>query len=74
MPECARLEMFSKIGYYAQGYCTSFSKRNLASNLPVDFTVLTTKGNNRPDRRYCLLRYGTRISVSGGFFHVVSVC
>jgi len=45
----------------------------MASNLPVDFPVLTTKGNNRPDRRYCLLRYGTRISVSGELFLRVRV-
>jgi len=35
--------------------------------------VLTAKSNNRPDRRYCLLRYGTRISVSSEFFLRVSV-
>jgi len=50
------------------------SSEKKANKLPVDFPVLTTKGNNRLDRRYCLLRYGTRICVSGEFFLRVRVC
>jgi len=67
-----------------QDTCKLFSRLNcrskadeqncqtIANNLPLDFPVLTTKSNNRPYRRYHLLHYGTRISVSGEFFLRVS--